>query len=413
MNKKFGDSKRHAGSAWQPFSIPLFRAFWFASLTSNLGTWIHEVGAGWLMASLDPSPNMVAAVRTAMATPIVLLGLPVGVLGDRIDRRRLLIITQLVLCATTATLAALTFSEAITSWSLLVLTVVVGIGMVVHVPVWQASVPELVPKDQLSRAVALGSVSFNLARAVGPAIGGVLIATVGVWSAFAVNALSFAAVVTVLFSWKRERSESTRGISFRLSLYQGLRYVFKNRAMRNVMVGVVLFVLPASALWSLLPLVAKTQLNWGSSGFGFMVGSVGVGAVGAAWMLPRLQMAFGVDRTIALAMLLFACGLAIMSQTSQTVWICVSTLMMGGGWMMTLTSLNSTAQMTLPSRMRARGMGCYLTAMAFSMSTGSLLWGQIAEITSVSISQAIATLVLVVTSILSLAFPVGAGWRIR
>ncbi|TWU35847.1 enterobactin exporter EntS [Novipirellula artificiosorum] len=376
-------------------------------MASNLGTWIHEIGAGWLMTSLDPSPSMVAAVRTAMAAPIVFLAIPVGVLGDRVDRRRLLILTQLVLCATTATLSLLTFSGVITAWMLLSLTVVMGIGMVVHVPVWQAAVPELVPRNQLSRAVALGSISFNLARAVGPAIGGILIAAAGAWIAFAMNALSFAGVVAVLVMWRRDRRESTRGLSFRMAMYQGLRFVVINKTMRHVIIGVVLFILPANALWSLLPLVAKERLGWDAGGFGFLVGCVGVGAVVAAWILPRLHRLFGADRTIAVAMAFFALGLAV-TGWSTTGWIvCLATLLMGATWMMTLTTLNATAQMTLPGRMRARGMGCFLTAMAFSMTSGSILWGQLAEHTSIQTTQLIAAAVLVATATVSLSFKIG------
>ena len=396
-----------SSSAWAPLQNPLYRAFWFASLASNLGTWIHEVGAGWLMASLDPSPEMVAAVRTVMAAPIIFLAIPVGVLGDRIDRRRMLIGTQFVLCACTATLASLTFSDMITAKLLLVFTFVIGLGMVVHVPIWQASIPELVPKNQLARAVALGSISFNLARAVGPALGGILIAMAGVWTAFAINALSFAGVLTVLLSWKRARRESSRGLSFRLSMYQGLRYVAKTVAMRHTILGVVLFVLPGSALWSLLPLVAKQHLGWGASGFGFLVGCVGVGAVFAAWTLPHFQRRRGADQTIAIAMVGFAIGLATIANYTGTVIVCAATLLMGATWMMTLTTLNSTAQMTLPARMRARGMGCYLTAMAFSMTTGSILWGQLAEATSITTAQTTAAAILTITAVVSLLFRVG------
>ncbi|TWU23344.1 enterobactin exporter EntS [Novipirellula galeiformis] len=397
-------------SAWAPLQIPLYRTFWFASLAANLGTWIHEVGAGWLMASLDPSPQMVAAVRTVMAAPIIFLAIPVGVLGDRIDRRRMLILTQFVLCACTATLALLTFSGIITANLLLVFTFIIGLGMVVHVPIWQASIPELVPKNQLARAIALGSISFNLARAVGPAVGGVLIALAGVWTSFALNAMSFAGVMFVLLSWKRARRESSRGLSFRLSMYQGLRYVAKNLAMRHTMLGVVLFVWPASALWSLLPLVAKEHLRWGASGFGFLVGCMGAGAVLAAWLLPHFQRARGADQTIAISMVGFAGGLALLANVTNGILVCTATLIMGASWMMTLTTLNSTAQMTLPSRMRARGMGCYLTAMAFSMSSGSIAWGQLAEATSITTAQTTAAAILIVAAAASLKFRVGDSW---
>ncbi len=405
MPGESSDEGQHP-SAWAPLANPMFRAFWIASLVSNLGTWVHEVGAGWLMTGLDPSPAMVAAVRTAMSVPIVLLAIPAGVLADRVDRRRLLIITQWVMLSTTATLAALTFAGAVTSWMLLGLTFVVGLGLVVHVPTWQASVPELVAKDQIARAVALSSISFNLARAIGPAVGGILIAVAGIWITFAVNAISFAAVIAVLLGWKRTRTESSQGLSFRLSLFQGVRYMLRNRIIRNVLIGVMLFVMPASALWSLLPLVARQRLNWDAYGFGLLVATVGVGAVIAAWCLPILQRRFGLNRTRTGSMILFALGLATMGSTTNGLVVVIATLAMGAGWMMTLTTLNATAQVILPRRMRARGMGCYLTAMAISMSSGSLVWGQVAAWAGLGATQTIAAATLVVTAAISFRFEI-------
>ena len=356
------------------------------------------------MASLDSSPAMVAAVRTTMALPIVVLAIPAGVLADRVDRRKLLLLTQWILLSTTSTLAALTYSGLTTAWGLLALTFVIGLGMVLHVPTWQASVPELVPRAQLPRAVALGSISFNLARAAGPAVGGLLIALAGVWVAFAINALSFAGVIAVVLCWDREETESSRGLSFRISLFQGVRYVFHRRTMRHVLLGVMLFVVPASSLWALLPLVAKSRLQWGAEGFGMLIGFVGIGAVIAASTLPRVQGRLGLDRTVASTMLVFAVGLGIMSQATSGLLLVPASVIMGGGWMMTLTTLNATAQVNLPRRIRARGMGCYLTAMALSMSAGSFLWGQVADWTSVGAAQTIAAISLVAAAAISLAF---------
>ncbi len=395
---------RDSASPWAPLGIPIFRAFWIASLASNFGTWIHEVGAGWLMTSLDSSPEMVSLVRTSMALPIVCLAIPAGVLADRVDRRRLLLATQLVLFATTATLAALTFAERITPWSLLGLTFIVGLGMVLHVPTWQASMPELVPRPQLPRAVALGSISFNLARALGPAAGGVLIATFGVWSAFAANAASFFGVVLVLSRWQRDASESSRGQTFGRSLTQGIWYVIQKRTMRHVLIGVGLFVVPGSALWALVPLVTRERLGWGPDGFGILVGTIGTGAVLAAWNLPRVQRRLGTDAAVAAAMLTFAVGLASLAWMTHPFPVIAATLLMGAGWMMTLTTLNATAQVTLPRQLRARGMGCYLTAMALSMATGSLVWGRVAGLASLPIALSIASATLVATAAISLRF---------
>lgn len=374
-------------STWAPLSVPIFRAFWIASIISNLGTWVHEVGAGWLMTSLDSSPEMVAGVRLALAAPTMLLAIPAGVVADRIDRRQLLIVTQILLLITTSTLAACTFSGVITPWMLLALTLVMGFGTVLYVLGWQATVPALVPSNQISRAVALGSMSFNLARSVGPAIGGVLIAIAGAWIAFAVNAVSFAIVLVVLLLWRRERTESSLGRSFRESMREGLGYVAASTTMRHVLVGVLMFLVPATSLWALLPLVAREQLEWTAQGFGLLVTMIGLGAVVAARMLHAFHRQLGRDRTVTFAMMIFAGGLAILG-ASRNGWTAIPAMaLIGGSWMIVLTTFNASAQMTLPNHLRARGMGCYMTVMAISMSVGSILWGQVAG--SIGLSAAI------------------------
>lgn len=381
-------------SPWAPLSVPLFRLFWMASLVSNLGTWVHEIGAGWLMASLDSSPQMVSAVRVAMSLPMTFLAIPAGVLADRIDRRRLLIITQLCLLGTTATLASLTWTGVITAWMLLLLTFVIGLGMVLHILTWQSTIPELVPRPQLSRAIALGSISFNLARSIGPAIGGILIAMAGPWIAFAANACSFAGVLLVLLTWKRETTESSGGVPYRQSLIEGIAYVRSEPTMRRTLLRLSMFMGPAAALWALLPLVAKERLGWGPDGFGLLVTMVGGGAVTAAWALHRLHAKFGVDRTIAMSTAVFAAGMFGMSMTQSGPWVLAAMFVMGASWMVSLTTLNSIAQMTLPNRLRARGMSCYVTVMAISMAGGSLVWGQLAGWFTVPGAQKIAAVTL-------------------
>jgi predicted MFS family arabinose efflux permease len=360
------------------------------------------------MSVLDDTPAMVSAVRVAMSLPILLLAIPAGALADRVDRRRLLIGIQCVLMTTTAMLSLLTYTELITPASLLTLTIIMGLGMVVHVPTWQASLPELVPREQIPQAVALGSISFNLARSVGPALGGILIAAYGTWLAFAVNSLSFAMVVFALFRWKREPVEISRVESYRASMVSGVRLILRDHVMRNVLVRVVLFVLPASALWSLMPLIAREQLNWDSRGYGYLVGAVGIGAVLAAFILPRVRRTIGLDQTVFSSMCLFASGLAVTSITSNRIAGLLSMFCMGAGWMMTLTTLNSTAQVTLPNSVRARGMACYLSAMAAGMALGAWSWGLVASLYSPAIAELLAAGLLPIHAIIGLALPLDA-----
>lgn len=371
---------------------------------SNLGTWIHETGAAWLMTQLDDSPLMVSSVRAAMALPLLILALPAGVLADRVDRRRLLIGTQTWMLCTAATLAALTWLELVTPSILLLLTAAMGLGMVLHAPTWQASVPELVPRAQLTSAIALGSISFNLARATGPAVGGLLVAWLGSWSAFAVNAGSFAGVLGVLIFWRREERESAEGQSFKAALFTGLRFAVQNQTMRHVLTRVALFVVPASGLWSLLPLVAHDLLDWDALGYGMLVGGIGVGAVVAAGFMPWARYRLGVPGTLLLAHCL--AGIALLGIAANWGGPFTLGLMLaaGAGWMMALTSLNSTAQLVLPRNLRARGMSSYLAVFAASMSGGSLLWGAIARFAGLQISIMLAGFAVLLFAIIGRMF---------
>lgn len=372
----------------------MYRAFWIASLMSNLGTWIHEVGASWLMTQLDPSPVMVSSVRAAMALPMLLLAIPAGVLADRTDRRRLLIGTQLWMLLTAVLLATLALQGLVTPWVLLMLTAATGLGMVLHGPTWQASIPELVPRHSLASAIALGSISFNLARSAGPALGGLMVAWLGSWSAFSVNAGSFAGVIGVLIFWKRSETESSEGRSFLGSMGDGMRFVAGDRTMRHVLMRVAMFVLPAGALWSLLPLVAHDMLQWNAIGYGVLVGGIGLGAVLAAVALPLVRHRWGVDGTLVVAHLATAAALAVTAMNPGRVGTALLMLLAGAGWMMTLTTLNSAAQMTLPRKLRARGMASYLTAFAAAMSGGALVWGGVARVFSLPTALAMASVVL-------------------
>ncbi len=361
------------------------------------------------MTELVESPFMVAAVRTSMALPMLLLALPAGVLADRVDRRRLMLCTQMLMLSVAATMAALTWAERVHPLGLLGLTVLMGLGTVLHVPTWQASTPELVPRRLLPQAVALGSISFNLARSVGPAIGGFLIGTLGAWSAFAVNACSFAGVLVVLTFWKRETTEQPQGQSFAQSMQAGLQFVRHDRTMRNVLTRVFLFVLPASALWSQLPLIARQQLQWNSSGYGLLVCGLGIGAVLAALGIDLLRRRFGSDSLLAGVMLGFALLLVALAMSTSRTLSFLLILPLGGGWMIILTTLNATAQMTLPRPLRARGMACYLTSLALGMSIGSILWGQIAEIRSPAFSLMVAAAALPLCVLLGRTLSIGTA----
>lgn len=382
-----------------PFASSTYRMFWAASLFSNVGTWVHEIGAGWLMSTLDGSPLMVSAVRTATALPMVLLAIPAGALSDRIDRRKMLMVVQCWLIISAGALALLTWSDRITPTGLLLLTIVMGVGAVMHVPTWQASIPEIVDRQHLTQAIALGSVSFNLARSVGPAVGGLLIVAVGLWAPFAVNAISFAFVLLAVFLWRRTRQTPKPSDGFFASMTAGLKMVAAPGEMRRTLVRVAMFVLPASSLWGLLPLIVRQQLAWDAKGYGYLVGAIGLGAVLAAVWLPRLRVRLGADRTIVMAMLGYAAGLAMLAASTSKPLALIAATVLGTGWMAVLTTLNANAQFALPDAMRARGMACYLSAFATAMAVGSIVWGRVAADQSPAFALGLAAGVLALLAI--------------
>jgi len=245
-----------APSAWSPLRRPLFRGLWIADVTSNIGTWMHDSAAAWLMTLLAPSPLMVSLVQVATTLPLFLLALPAGALADVLDRRRILLIAQVWLFVVAALLGVLTIAGVVQPWMLLVITLAIGAGSAIDLPSWQAIIPETVSREELPAAVGLGAVAINIARALGPAIAGVIIVVGGPGPAFLINAVSVVGVFYVLWRWKREPIRASLPAERLVSAMQaGVRYVRYAPALRTVAVRAATFVGFASALWALLPLV--------------------------------------------------------------------------------------------------------------------------------------------------------------
>jgi predicted MFS family arabinose efflux permease len=392
---------------WAPLVLPVYRRFWLAGLFSNLGTWMHETGAQWLMVELQGSPAMVAAVRTAMTIPIFCLALPAGVLADQFDRRRWLVGTQTLLLLIALALSLLDLSGAMTPWLLLSLTACLGVASVLNQPAWQALTPELVPPALVPAAVAVGSVSFNLARSLGPALAGVLIATLGTWSTFFFNACSFLGVIAVLLSWRAPQGEAAvhPRASFGSDLQQGVAWLWQSAMLRSVLLHVFLFALPASCLWSMLSLIASDKLGFGPRGFGLLLGAIGGGAVLGAAVLPTLRQRYSSTLVVAVAELVFAaiCGLLSLPLAAWAAF--ASLLVLGACWMTTMTTINATAQVHLPRRLRARGLAAYLMAFAAGMAAGSFVWGQLAQAYGLDIAFRCAAGGLVLVTLLTSRLP--------
>src|SRR5438552_11595900 len=294
-------------SAWSPLRHSLFRALWIASVVSNLGTWMEEVGEAWLMTDHTASPFLVSLLQTADSLPIFLLALPAGALADIVDRRRLLLLTQGWMCIAAGGLGILTLLDLTTPWVLLAFTCALGVGTALNVPAWQAIMPELVSREELPSSAALGGIGFNIARSAGPAIGGVIVATAGPGAVFLLNAASFVGLIVVLYRWRRAPRHSvlpTERVAG--AVRAGLRYVRYAPALRAVLVRTRAFIVCGSALWGLVPVVGRRELGLTSVGYGVLLGCLGIGAVSGAMALPWLRRRLSADALVATATVLWA-----------------------------------------------------------------------------------------------------------
>lgn len=378
-------------SAFTPLSQPLFRALWIATIASNVGTWIQDVGAAWLMTTLAPSAVMVALVRAANSLPLFLLALPAGALADVIDRRRLLLFSQAWMLAAAAALGVLTLAGLITPGLLLALTFALGVGAALNAPAWQAIVPEIVPQSQLREAVSLNSLSVNLARAIGPAIGGLLIAATGPAATFLLNAVSFFGVILVLYRWKRVPNESVLPAERMMgAMRAGLRYVRHAPRVQVVLLRSAVFVLFASALWSLLPVMARFELGRGPAGYGILLGFFGLGAVAAATVLPRLRHHWTLDRVVGTATAIFALVVLALAAIHGVGATELAMTIAGAAWLTVLSSFNASLHALVPGWVRGRAMAFSILVFFGGMATGSVLWGSVAATMGVRSALAIA-----------------------
>jgi len=367
-------------SPWSPLRRAVFRAVWTAAIASNIGTWMQSVGAAWLMTSLTPSPLLVALMQTAASLPIFMLGLPAGALADVVDRRKLLLATEAWMLLVALALGVLTLLGLMSAWILLALMFLMGLGSALDAPAWQAIIPELVERDELSSAVALNATGFNLARAVGPAIGGFVVAAAGPAAVFLLNAVSFLGVLAVIYRWPRAPTSSDAPPEDMLgATAAGMRYVRHAPALQAVLVRIGVFTLGASALWALLPVMARRELGLDATGYGIILGSLGAGAVGGALFLPRLRRSLSIDRATAAATLVFA-GATLALAELRFLPLLVVCMMAGGvAWLVMMSSLTVGAQTAAPAWVRARAMGIYLLVFQGLMAVGSFAWGALAE----------------------------------
>ncbi len=373
------DSSDTAPSALAPFRHRDFRRLWTATLVSNFGGLVQAVGAAWMMTQLTDSATLIALVQASNTLPIMLLALASGALADILERKTLLLAAQGLMAAVSLVLALVAWQDWLTPWLLLGFTFLIGAGQALYNPPWQASMGDLVPRRDLPAAVTLNSVGFNLMRSVGPAAGGLIVATLGAAAAFAVNALSYLPLLAALARWKPPASpRPAPPEAFLPAVGAGLRYVALSPNLMRVILRAALFGLAAVSILALLPLVAKAHPEGGSLLFGGLLGCYGLGAILGAVLNPHIRARFDNETIVRLAFAAFALSAVILGQSRQ-IWLqALALLPAGASWVLALSLFNVTVQLSTPRWVVARALALYQTATFGGMAAGSWLWGSVA-----------------------------------
>ena len=389
-------------SAWEPLRLPTFRMLWLVWLASNICMWMNDVAAAWLMTSLTTSPTLIALVQTASSLPVFLLGLPSGALADIVDRRRYFMVTQFWVAANAAILCVVALAGGLTASVLLLLTFTNGIGLAMRWPVYAAILPELVPRSDLPAALALNAVAVNTSRVVGPLLAGAIIAAAGNEYVFGLNFVISIAAGIALLRWKRETKPSVLpGERFIGAMRLGMQFVRESRRMRDALVRNSVFFLHSAALFALLPLVAKGLGAGGAEIYTVLLASMGAGAIFTATQLPRVRSRWNRDQVTLIGSVLSAFSLAAVGFAPNE-WIASPAMFVGGmAWIMVANSVAIAAQLALPDWVRARGMAIYQMSIMGGSAFGAVIWGKLAEATSVPTSLAVAGVSMLVASTLT------------
>ncbi|MFC6644981.1 MFS transporter [Granulicella cerasi] len=381
------------GGSFAPLRLPLFRDRWIASTVSSVGTWMQDTAGTWLMTALTTSPLLIALMQTAASLPVLFLGLLAGATADIYDRRRLLIFWQAWMLVSVGILTILTFFGVMSPWTLLGLTFLLNIGSSMNNPAWQAIVPELVPREDLPAAVTLNAASNNIARAVGPALGGLMVAVfthavIGAAWVFAFNAASFAGVIWILWQWHRQPIYKSALPAERIagSVRSGLRFLRYSPTLQGSLLRAFLFAFFVSAVWSLLALVAKKDLKQGAMGYGILNGCLGIGAVVAATTLGKIRKKISADKLLLFTSCYYIVALLVLGWLKMPAIVIITLLGAGFCWTSTMSTLNVSVQLSVPAWVYARALGAYLMTFQGGLALGSILWGAIAEHTSLRVA---------------------------
>ena len=399
------EQSRRVG-AFEPLREPVFRRIWSASVLSNFGQLILGVGAAWEMTRLTPSASMVALVQTALMLPLMLVAVPAGAVADMFDRRRIAMtgLSFSVICGATLTLLA--WMGLTSPWLLLAFCSLIGAGVALYSPSWQASISEQVSPSHLPAAIALGSISYNFARSFGPAIGGVIVLAAGAKAAFAVNAFCYVPLLIAFFLWNRKHVPS-RLPPERIdrAIVSGARYALHSRPVRTVLVRAFIFGFASASSIALGPLIAKQMLGGDASVYGIMLGANGVGAVVGALMVSRIGNWLSNEAAACLLALISAAALAIVGVSHWLTLTCAALFFTGGASIATIALFNISVQLAAPRWVTARSLSLFSSALTGGIAIGSVLWGVVASRWSVETAILASAAVLAATTLLAFVFP--------
>jgi MFS family permease len=400
---------RTSASGWSPFRHRMFTVIWIGTVVSNVGGWMSAAASGWLMTSLDSSPFIVSMVQVATSLPMSVLAIPAGALSDIVDRRKFLVFGELSIMAAAVVFAVLVTRHLITPVSLLIMTFVVSVGSAVTAPAWQAVVTQLVPKADLAPAIALNSAGINVSRAVGPALGGIVVSALGIAAPFWIDAFSNAGVIAGILWWRPPPKERARlpPERFGSAMRTGLRHARYNPHLSATLIRAAAFFLFASAYWALLPLVARHQIDSGPALYGILLGAIGTGAVSGAFTLPWLTDRLSADWLLAAGTIGTAIATLLFGVSHDPGTAITASFIAGVSWIACLSSLNVSAQLALPEWVRGRGLAVFVTVLFGSMSLGSVIWGEVATLVGVS-----PALFLAATGAL-IAIPLSWQWKLQ
>ena len=389
-----------------PLSNTTFRDLWIANNISNLGGLIQGVGAAWMMTSISASENMVALVQASTTLPIMLFSILSGALADNFQRRQVILWAQTFMFIVSVLLAAFAYLGWITPWTLLAFTFLIGCGTALNNPAWQASVGDMVPRQDVAGAVSLNSVGFNMTRSVGPALGGAIVAFGGGAAAFAANAVSYLALIYALFRWKNsEKARTLPREDIGPAVAAGLRYVAMSPKLLKVFFRSFIFGLSSVAILALMPIVAKDLIQGGPLTYGLLLGAFGIGAIGGAFANGWLREKLTSENIVRLSFAGFALSEAAMGATGNGFIAGLAAMVAGGCWVIALSLFNTIVQLSTPRWVVGRAVSFYQTASFGGMAAGSWLWGSVAENADSATALSIAAIVTAVGVVIGFFLP--------